>query len=426
MRLGKRRRLLLLTQYFPPETGAPQARLFELASHLAAIGWDVRVLTALPSYPTGRIFDGYRDRLIVREEVAGVGVIRTPIYPTRSTRALPRMANYLSFVVSSSLCGLAGRDRPDVLLCESPPLFLGITALLISRRFRIPLIFNVSDLWPDSAVDLGMFRGDSKAVQLARRLEQACYQGAWAVSGQSPGIVRKLLERHPRHRAVLVPNGCDCTTFRPGLKDPEFIARHNLEGQFVIGYAGLLGVAQGVDAVLDVAELLIDDDRLRFVIVGDGPERVALERALIQRSLPNVILAGHLERARMPGVVGAFDVAFVPLRRKIEGALPSKIYEAMATSVPVLLAAHGDSRTVIKRSEAGLIVEYEPAAIAAAVQRLVNDPILARRLGDNGRRYVLEHHDRPAIAAVVDTLLRAAIDDDPSMFHNAVAVDASR
>jgi glycosyltransferase involved in cell wall biosynthesis len=365
---------------------------------LSEAGVDVEVLTALPNYPQGRVQDGFRSRLYVTRHTDAGRVVHLPLWPSRSLQLVPRMASYLSFVLSSLLLGPLLVRRPDVLICESPPLFLGLSAIVLKLLFRCRLIFNVSDLWPESAVRMGLHARPS-LVNAAKRLEQLCYRMSDAVTGQSHGIVSGVRSVHPQARVELIPNGCDCQMFQPARRDPDLRARHDLHDKVVVGYAGLIGRAQGVDLVVELAEAFRHDKRVAFMLAGDGPDREVLEQELASRRLPNVVFTGWLPKDAMPAVVASFDVAWIPLRYFIPGALPSKIYEAMASQVPVLLSAAGDPRELLERAEAGIVADYgDIERTVAAIRKLADQPELRKRLGANGSRYVLAHHQRHQIA----------------------------
>mgnify|MGYP001261770522 CR=1 FL=1 len=401
-------RLLILTQYFPPETGAPQARLSETALRLQQMGVAVEVLTAMPSYPTGRVFGAWRGRAFMRDQWQSLPVLRAFAYPTQSPRTLPRLLSYFSFVASSTLAGLFMARRCDVVLVESPPLFLGLAGLVLARLKRARLVLNVSDLWPETAVALGLYARDSRAVRLAEVLERMLYRRAQVVTGQSDGIVRGVLDKHPAARAMLVPGGVDCERFDPLRRDRPRLDALGAGGRIVVGYAGLLGIAQGVGFLLQVAERLRDRDDLCFVIIGDGPERETLRR----QAGANVIFAGLRPKEEMPALVAAFDLAFIPLVSPIPGALPSKMYEAMACGVPIVLAAEGDPRALLERAGCGMHVAYGdlPGAVAA-VTRLADDRALASALGQAGRDHVTRHHRRERIAERMHEALARAIED---------------
>ena len=391
-------KVLFLTQYYPPESGAPQARISEMAQRLRARGVDVQVLTALPSYPKGRVFDDYRRRPWVRERREGIRVVRTPIYPTKSAGLARRLSNYFSFVASSAALAPLLVERPDVVVTESPPLFLGLTGLYLKTLFRCRHVLNVSDLWPESAVRMGM-NLPGWGIRAAEALERLLYQQSDAKTGQSAGIVRGILAKDPGGDVTLIPNGCDCERFQPARRDLEFLARHGLSGKTVVGYAGLMGLAQGMRLMLEVADARRDRDDLRFVLAGDGPEREALEAEAQARGLANLVFTGLLPRDAMPGVVASFDVALIPLRYSIPGALPSKIYEAMASRVPIVLPATGDPAELLERAGAGPVVDYDdPAQVTEAVRRLADDPAERERLGQRGREFAERHHDREGIA----------------------------
>lgn len=397
-------RLLILTQYFPPETGAPQARLSEMALLLKARGVEVEVLTAMPSYPTGRVFDAWRGRWMMRDEWRGLPVVRSFTFPTKSPRLLPRLLNYFTFVLSSLVAGVFMARRCTIVLVESPPLFLGLSGIALAFLKRARLVFNVSDLWPETAVALGLYDRRSLFVRLAARLEKAIYRASDAVTGQAPGIVEAVRDLVPSATVSLVPNGVDCMLFSPERRDRSVLARFGCDGKLVVGYAGLIGVAQGMRLVLDVARRFEQRADVRFVVAGDGPERHALEC----EAGANVVFAGLLPKAEMPAVVASFDVTLIALRSFIPGALPSKMYEAMACEVPIVLAAEGDPRALLDRAGCGLHAPYDDVdAVAAAVEALCMDRARAREMGRAGRAYVLANHRRDVIAEGLLRTLRS-------------------
>lgn len=402
---GQGLRLLILTQYFPPETGAPQARLSETALRLRELGVAVEVLTAMPSYPLGRTYEGWRGRLCMRDHWRDLPVLRAWAYATQSPRAVPRLASYFSFVLSSLLVGLFGARRFDVVLVESPPLFLGLSGVALAWLRRARLVLNVSDLWPETAVALGLYARDSRLVRLAETLERWLYRRASAVTAQSPGIQRGVLAKHPAARVEWLPGGVDAQLFAPAHRDPAVLAPFGCAGKKVVGYAGLIGIAQGIELILQVAQRLQAREDIVFLIAGDGPERAALQA----RAGRNVRFTGLLPKASMPAVVASFDLTLIPLVLPIPGALPSKMYEAMAAQVPIVLAAEGDARELLTRAGCGLHAPYADAeAVARAVLQLCDAPEQAQALGRAGRNYVLAHHVRTVIAEKMLGVLLAA------------------
>lgn len=410
----KKLRLLILTQYFPPETGAPQARLSEMALLLKDKGVEVEVLTAMPNYPAGKIFDDYKGKWFMRDEWRGLPIVRSFIYPTKNPGIVPRLLNYFSFVFSSILAGLFMCKRADVILVESPPLFLGIAGYALKLLKRAKLIFNVSDLWPETAVALGLFERDSTLVNIATRLEKFLYKTSAACTGQSYGIARGIVAKHPGARVALIPNGADCAVFSPVKRNRNILSPWKIDpDKTVVGYAGLLGIAQGIKLILDSAQKLAHEKDIVFLIVGDGPEREMLEK----EAGSNVVFAGLVPKDNMPEIVASFDMTIIPLKTHIPGALPSKIYEAMASEIPVILAAEGDPRELLNRAQGGIAVDYNDVqTVSDAIMQLKSDNILARQLGQQGRNYVMQYHDRSQIAAKFHKTLVSTLSNDNGFF----------
>lgn len=389
--------LAVLTQYYPPEVGAPQARLSELASHFIARGHGVTVLTAMPNYPTGRVHPGYGG-VVRREQIGGARVIRSFIYPTQRADYLHRLTNYCSFVASSAVVGSMMLDRPDFLLVESPPLFLGLSAVWLSRVKRTRLIFNVSDLWPETAVHLGVLRDGSRAHRASARLEAYLYSNAWLVTGQSQGILQSISARFPDRPVFHLSNGVDTTTFSPERGTAAARASIAPAERCIALYAGLHGLAQGLDQVLGAADLLREDDRVAFALVGDGPEKAQLVSRAGALGLTNVGFHPSRPKSEIPSLLASADIVLVTLKTHIPGAVPSKLYEAMASGRPVVLVASGEPAEIVLRHRAGIVVAPgDVAGLAAAVRTLAADAALRLELGGNGRRAAEAHFDRAAI-----------------------------
>jgi glycosyltransferase involved in cell wall biosynthesis len=391
--------LTLLTQYYPPEIGAPQARLSELAAHFVDRGHSVTVLTAMPSYPLGKIQSGYGG-LLRREWQAGVKIIHTFIYPTQSASLVPRITNYLSFTLSSALVGSVLLNHSDYFLVESPPLFSGISGAWLSKLKRARLIFNVSDLWPESAVRLGILRPDSLSCRLSVWLEKFCYRRAWLITGQSKRIVANIIERFPDLATFHLSNGVDTSLFRPDRSTKEARDTLNSNGKLVVLYAGLHGLAQGLEQVLEAAEILRQESDVQFVLIGDGPEKKSLLQHAKKRNLSNVLFLDPRPANHIPTLIAAADIVLVPLKIHIPGAVPSKLYEAMASARPIVLIAEGEAAELVVQHKAGIIVQPgDIRTLVDAIRTLRRQPLLRRALGENGRRAAEQHFDRAKIAS---------------------------
>ncbi len=386
--------LIFHTQYYPPEMGAPQNRIFELCFSLAKLGHHITVLTAMPNYPTGKIFPGYGG--LVRCEWDGpIRVLRTAIFPTQKVTFFLRLFNYFSFVISSLLIGGWYIQQADYLITESPPLFLGIGGYILSRWKRAKWIFNVSDLWPESAVRLGIVR-EGMALKLGRELESFCYRKAWVVTGQSQTILEDIRHRFSGVRTFHLSNGANHEMFAPD-KACETIRREMGDGVIVL-YAGLLGIAQGLDQILFAAEKLKDFNEIKFIFMGDGPVRPDLISMAGRLHLGNVRFLKSVLKEKMPAWVASADICIVPLKLFLPGAVPSKIYETMASEKPVILVAKGEAADIVIKNQAGLVVEPgDIEGLVAAIHSLADDPELRKKLGKNGRKAVVEYFNRQKI-----------------------------
>ena len=401
-------RVTILTQYFPPEMGAPQCRLSELGERLIDLGWDVEALTALPNYPTGRVFQGYDPVKPVCENVGRIRTIRVPLSPAQ-TGFVKRLRCYFSFLFSAIRYGPKLCQKPDLLFVESPPLFIGWAAKYLSKRWRCPYVFNVSDLWPESAVRMGVVK-PGLLSWLAERLELSIYRQAAGVTGQSAEIIESVRRRSPRVRTEIITNGVDCTLFGRSKADEAARALLGPGPGPVFLYAGLLGLAQGLDQLLDVAKALPPSVPGRFVLIGEGPERWRLQKRIEAERISRVKSVGPQPRERMPALLAAANAAVISLGMSIPGAVPSKIYEAMASGLPILLIADGEAARRVRDASCGLTVPPGDINKATALFcQLVREPALCRRLGDSGRAAAEKVYNRDVIAQRLDRFLRSVL-----------------
>ena len=402
-------RLAILTQYYPPEIGAPQRRLSNLATHFVRAGHEVDVLTAMPNYPQGRLHDGYGG-VSSREVIDGARVLRTFIYPTQKTDYPRRLANYFSFVLSSATIGAARLERPDYLMVESPPLFLGLSGVWLSRFKGTRLIFNVSDLWPETAVRLGVVREGSVLHRVSARLESFCYRRSWLVAGQSREIVASIAQRYPRTRTYHLSNGVDCNGFGADRATPEARAQLGGSDGCIALYAGLHGIAQGLPQLLAAADALRDECGPELVFIGEGPVKAELVADARTRGLERVRFLDARPGAQLPPLLASADILLVPLGLHIPGAVPSKLYEAMASGRPVVLVATGEAASIVRDNRAGIVVAPgDLQGLVDALRTLRENPELRAELGANGRKAAELHFDRTEIARRFITMLETEL-----------------
>ncbi len=384
----------MLTQYFPPESGAAQVRLKEVAKGLQRSGHQVTVVTAFPNHPSGVIPPNYRGHWRMKDEVDGIPVWRTWIYPVQRGRFWKRLLNYFSFVFSS-FWGLSKVGKQDILFFESPPLFLGITALIYGWLTRTRIIMNISDLWPESAVALGLVNS-RWMIKAAEGLEKLLYRKAWKISTQTEGIRDSLLQRGvPKEKVTFLPNGVNLELFAPRERDAEMARTLGIkEDDFVLIYAGTMGYAQGLESVIQTAVLLKDKPNVRFLFVGDGTEKPMLEALVQEKGLANVIFVDFQPVQEMPRYFSLSSASIVPLKKNklFEGARPSKMFPALGSAVPVIYSGEGEAAELVLSSGGGVVVAPENSQeLAQAILELQKNPN-RREMGQKGRRFVEAHY----------------------------------
>ena len=383
-------KFLILTQYFPPEVGASQVRLAALCEELARAGHQVEVVTAMPHHPVGEIFPSYRGKWYQREERDSMVIHRVWLYAGKRSSAA-RLLSYLSFAVTC-LYGLFRANKPDYVFVDSPPLFLGIPGWIAAKCWRSCFVFNVADLWPDSARDLNIIRGRF-LLGSATLLERWIYSRANYVTAVTDGIRNTLLrdKQLPPGRVLFLPNGVDTHLFQPGAPDESLKQALGLTGKRVVLYAGNHGYAGAVEQLLRAASDLRGDPSIHFLLVGDGPEKKLLQQLAVDLHLENITFHTSVSIEDLPPLLSISDLAAVTLRKaKItEGARPAKMFVMMAGAKPIVLAAEGEAPILLKTANAGTVVPPEdPVQLAGAIRALLNDPQRAKQLGANGRAFV--------------------------------------
>ncbi len=395
-------KILILTQYYPPEVGAPQNRLHELAVRLKAQGLQIEVLTALPNYPSMEIHTKYRNGKNREEVIDGIKVYRAGIFVSKSKGIIKRLLNYFSFVWTSYWRGRR-LGQYDFLLVESPPLFLGYSALRLSKRLKAKLIFNVSDLWPESAEKMGVVT-NRFLLDMAYKLEAKCYKRSYLVTGQTMGIVDNIKERFPDVKVHWLPNGVDPFFYDPSKVQPkDFRSRNGIgKDEVVFFYGGITGHAQGLDLLIKASVNLDQSLPFRIVLQGAGPLKDELMKMASELKANKVLFLPPVPKAEMPFVLKEVDVALVPLRKLelFQGAIPSKIFEALAMEKALLLGVDGEARRhFIDRGKAGLFFEPENCYdLTKKMTTLIKDRNKMIEMGTNGRAYVVEHFNRDKIA----------------------------
>ena len=406
-------RIVVLTQNFPPEVGAKSARLYKMTNRLAEMGHYITVITAMPNYPTGRTFDGYRGKICSRDESDGVRVIRTWILPSKSSKSLPRFISYTSFAMSSLLLGAWRLGRQDIVLFDTPPLPLVPTGLTLGRITRAKVIMNVSDIWPDIAIRLGGPIG-RVPMWVLKRLERLGYEKSDVVAATTDTARQQIVRQFPQVRTTVIGNGADLRMFSPSLRSQE--VRHSFgvgPDDFLVGYFGLHGLFQGLEVVVETAEKLRDRPRITFLMAGDGPCRDDLIELARRKRLDNIHFLGLLPWQRIPSILASCDAGLVPLAADFPGTTPSKVYETLAAGVPVVISKGCESADLIERENAGRT--FRPGdsdELADALIHLAADSDELARIRHNCR-ILAETFDYDRIAVQIEAILTAVADDAP-------------
>ncbi|MEE3508681.1 glycosyltransferase family 4 protein [Pseudomonas sp. 10C3] len=383
-------RVLLLTQWFEPE---PTFKGLDFARELVKQGFEVEVVTGFPNYPGGKVYSGYKLKFLQRELIDGVQVTRVPLYPSHDQGAIGRVLNYVSFAAASLCYGLFGAKRPDVIYAYHPPLTVGITAVLIRFFRRVPVVYDIQDMWPDTLRATGMFSHE-KALKIVSSVCDWVYRHVDQLVVLSPGFKRLLIERGvPADKIELIYNWCA----EDSLAAPQGSVHTAFPGseKFSILFAGNMGKAQALQAVLGAAELLQSKaPELVFVFLGGGLELGHLQQLAANKSLRNVIFLPRVRMEEVGTYLHAADALLVHLKKDqlFTITIPSKTQAYMAVGKPILMAVDGDAADLVRDSSCGYIAESEsPQAIADAAQLLMQArPSDNRVMAENGRRFYQE------------------------------------
>ncbi|MFC1723980.1 glycosyltransferase family 4 protein [candidate division KSB1 bacterium] len=392
-------KILFLTPYFYPEKGAPQTRLLDYSLKLTSLGHKVAVLTTMPNYPKGRVFDQYRGKFLLREDYKGIQIIRIRSYTSQKKGFLSRILNHLSFALLSIIPGVFIKDL-DLIFVESPPLFDGITGIILSFLKRIPFVFNVADIWPQAAIELNMLN-NRLLIKLSEKLEKYIYKRAEKVLIVTRGWYEFLKKRGVKEeKLVFIPNGADTSIFKPSGNRTELRKQYHFNDNFVIFFGGNHGLAQGLDNLIKAASYLKDYPDIVFVLMGDGPLKNDLINLKNDLSLNNVHFFDPVPLEEIPAYLEAADIVAVTLKNipLMSGWVPVKLYEAMAMEKPVITNITGDTENIINESGAGFSVKPDsPESIAEAVKNFYRNKNSLTGIGKKGREYIIDNYNRDKI-----------------------------
>jgi colanic acid biosynthesis glycosyl transferase WcaI len=397
-------KFLVLSQFFPPETGAPQTRLGEFTQNLVKLGHEVEVLTAMPNYPAGKISQNYQNKFYVKEDYKGIPTHRVWLYAAQG-KSIQRLLCYLSFTVTA-LFGLFVCKKPDFIFINSGPLFLSLTGRIFSLFWNRPVIFNVADLWPRSVEQLNGTGGFGLLKKLALALESWSYKSAKFVTAVTEGIRTILLAEKnvPESKLLYLPNGVNTELYNPqnpNLKPDQLLKKLQLEDKFILIYSGNHGFAHALDNVLNAAKIvqnLVQQNeslkKIHFLFVGDGSDKKRLLKIKQDLQLSNVSFLDPVDQESLADYLKIAHVGLINVRNThlANETRPAKMFPMMSMQKPILFAGFGEGAEIIKSCDGGLVIEPENSeALASATIEFFNNYEKFSKLGANNRNFVIQH-----------------------------------
>lgn len=402
--------VLLIHQAFVSLDEPGGTRHHELARYLANQGHRVTIIASPISYLTGKSLRekiSWSDKQMDGDHIC---IIRAYTYPALHRSFAYRLVSFFSFMISSFAVGL-GVKNVDLVWGTSPPIFQGLTAWALSRIKRVPLLFEVRDLWPAFAVAVGVLK-NPVLIRLSEWLERFLYRHANLVMVNSPGFIQHVQARGAR-QVELVPNGTDTAMFNPDVDGSFFRELHQLTSKFIALYAGAHGLSNDLNVVLEAARELLPEKNIIFILLGDGKDKPALQNQAIEQGLENVLFLPPIPKIEMPSALAAADACIAILKPldMYKTTYPNKVFDYMACGKPVVLAIDGVIREVIEKAGAGIaVLPGDPHALSQAILYLSQQPNLAHNMGKRARKYVEDHFDRNLLASQLMSIMRGMIE----------------
>ena len=403
--------ILFLTDNFPPEVNAPASRTFEHCREWVKEGHEVTVITCAPNFPRGKVYEGYKNRIWQTEQLSGIQVIRIWSFIAANEGFLKRTLDYLSYMIAAVVAA-PFVSKVDLVVGTSPQLFTVCAARIVSAYKRVPWVFELRDIWPESIRVVGAMK-ESRILNALEKLELYLYRKADAIVTVTHAFKATLIRRGIDSSKIhVVTNGVDTSLFSPREKDSELVARYDLAGKFVVGYIGTHGMAHALDTILDSAlavKLSDTSSSFVFLLIGDGAEKARLiERARLEK-LDNVIFIDSVSRNEVARYWSLLDCSVIHLRKTdlFKTVIPSKLFESMGMGVPVLHGVAGESAEIVQKEDVGLVFESENSdELTVKLKKLSSDSELFKTLKSNGPLSAL-HYERKNLAANMSALMNA-------------------
>ena len=376
--------ILFLTDNFPPEVNAPASRTFEHCREWVKLGEQVTVITCAPNFPKGKVFPGYKNRLCQTETIEGIRVIRVWSYITANEGFVRRSLDYVSFMIAATIASLWVK-KVDVVIGTSPQFFTVCAAYVVGLLKRVPWVFELRDIWPESIKAVGSM-GDGPLYRTLECLELFLYKKANRIIALTQSFKKELIARGVNAENFdVVTNGVDLSLFKPRSKDEALLKKLGLEHQFIAGYIGTIGMAHGLETIIEAAEIIQntpnpENQSIKILILGDGARKESLKQLAKDKRLENLIFIDTVSKAEVPDYWSLLDIAIIHLKKDplFEKVIPSKLFECMAMGIPVLHAVLGESAEIVSRLGVGKTITPDNSQVLA--QELLNLSVNAQEL----------------------------------------------
>ncbi|MFW5795331.1 MAG: glycosyltransferase family 4 protein [Bacillota bacterium] len=399
-------KILFHTHYYLPETGPATKRISGLAENLKKNGHQIEVLTGFPSYPSGIKPDGYKKKLYMEEEINGIKIYRYYTYASPKVNLFNRLLNYFSFMISS-LFFIFKRKKYDLIITSSPPLFTSLSAWPIAAVKKIPLVFDVRDIWPDVAEEIGQISNNGLQYKILDKMANFLYKKSDMITTVTNMKKEKLVSKGIANNKIkYISNGFD-KSFLDNEIDQSIVKEFQLNEKFTLVYAGNVGLAQGIDVIINAAQKLKNYSNIQFLIIGDGLEKNELEEQAKELGLNNLKFLGLYPHKKILTFLEYSDASIIPLKNEnLQDSVPSKLFESLGAGCPVILSAAGESAKIVNDSNGGLVVEPgNSEALKDAILKLFQNDELKSEFSQNGQDYVLGNFTREKIAKKLSFVL---------------------
>lgn len=394
-------RIVIICHYFPPEIGAPSARIYEMAKHWVELSNEVHVVTCFPNHPTGIIPDIYKGKKYMHEMLDGIHVHRNYVYATPNKGFIKKTLGHISFMFTSVLFSMKKIKSPDVIITSSPTFFSIFSGYWYSLRKKATFVLEVRDLWPAAMIELGVMK-KSVITNILEMMELYFYRKSKKLIMVTKSFKENVVSRGiDGNKVHVITNGVEHELFYPRKKNKDIINKYGLENKFVISYVGAHGISQNLSTILKVAKSLEKDNNIQFLFIGEGAEKDRLKNIAIEQDINNVTFIDSQPKEIIPEIYSTSDICLIPLKNigLFKTFIPSKMFEIMACGVPIVASLEGEAADILNKSKAAEVVEpdnhYE---IKQAIIKIKNDKVLYERLKENGPSFVEANYSRKKLA----------------------------